>query len=50
VFIKRATNQWGHDGKFRVQRCSKEVGDIDRYQRLSGRNNLSMIVYLEKYS
>ncbi len=50
VFIKRATNEWEHVGKYRVQRCSKEASDIDRYQRLSGRSNLSMVVYLKKYS
>ena len=50
VFIRRATNEWEYVGKYRVQRCSKKASDIDKYQRLSGRSNLSMVIYLKNYS
>jgi hypothetical protein len=48
VFVKRNTNKWEYVGRYQVERCSADVTDIDKYQQLSGRTNLRMVVFLKE--
>jgi hypothetical protein len=48
VFLKRATSSWEYVGDYGVERCSRESGDLEKYGRLSGRDDLAIVVFLKK--
>ena len=48
VFLKRATSSWEYVGDYGVERCSQESSDLAVYGRLSGRDDLAMVVFLKK--
>ena len=48
VFIKRASNNWEYKGIYRFRKHSKDKKIIHEKERSSGREDLVMIIYLEK--
>jgi hypothetical protein len=48
VFLKRAVNAWQYVGRFRVQDCSLDKDQIERWEAVSDRRGgISMVLYLE---
>src|SRR4051812_1432251 len=47
VFLKRATNDWLFEGRFRVRRAIRDRKTLDEKQRKAGRDDVVMALVLE---
>jgi hypothetical protein len=47
VFLKRAPNEWLFDGYYRAAGATHDPRVIDQKQRVAGRNDVVMVLYLE---
>ncbi len=48
IFIKRAVGAWEYVGDYRVRHHSTDRAEIERKQRDAGRDNVTMVLYLEQ--
>lgn len=48
VFVKRGPSKWEYLGDYRVSKSSEEPREIARQEAISGRDDLEVILYLEK--
>ncbi len=48
AFLKRGTGTWEYVGNYRVQRRSVDTAEIKKQSEASGRDDLSMVLRLER--
>jgi hypothetical protein len=48
VFLKRGADQWEYVGNYRVERSSEAAGDIAAEMAKTGRNDITMVLYLTR--
>lgn len=48
VFVKQEVNAWEYVGMFTVDRWTNHRADIDQYNRMSGRTDITRIIFLRE--
>jgi hypothetical protein len=47
TFLKRGTNDWEYVGNYRVRRLATDPSEINEQRYATGRDDVSMVLYLE---
>ena len=47
TFLKRGTNDWEYVGNYRVRRLATDPAEINAQRYATGRDDVSMVLYLE---
>jgi hypothetical protein len=49
IFIKRNVNSWEYVGDYKVERWTDDASEIAKYAKLSGRTDVTSVLFLKQY-